>query len=473
MKCMHDGRRRRRRRIAFFMAAALACFAGTGARAATPFRLGINADNWSGQIESEQFRKSVKELEVDFIVWHIHPVEIDSGLIGKIAEYSREEGLGYLFNTEVVNYLPPDIRFAADAGLTYRWDLDEKLLDLLKADPLFLGVVYDESLLMQSLAGTVVNGRPVAPYYVETRGMTPEKAFAAVADKIDALSARYQKYGAKLVLETLFPDFAFAGARGGAVLAVKLLKENYIDLMSMTAAGAARQYLSVNAERGRGQELWACVDLWYLDGFPNATAHGNVGKNGGHTPENLRLALEYAYNFGFDAAYIEMNKGLMDATWALTEHGRAVVEFNRWRGEQPERAADWRTPPPAEFTVRRFPSGNPGGRLPDFLNLSSYGAGTYRFQQCLPNARTGYCGRDQAWFRWFSEHAGNVETTGPDSFAGTTFNSQAHNAKSAETKIGRPYRPLAGLPPVDFVDHTAPPLPAGLKGRVDFYGTGK
>ncbi|MDR1612303.1 MAG: hypothetical protein LBT97_05905 [Planctomycetota bacterium] len=461
-------------RHAFAWLLVVAVFArGGGAQAATPFRLGLNADNWSGQTDSAQFRESVRELGVEFIVWHVHPVEIDTGHIQKAIEFCRRDGLGYLFNTEVVNYLPPEARFAADGGKTYRWDLGASLLNQVKDDPLFLGVVYDEPLLMQSLAGAVVFNRPVPPYFADTNKMTPEKAFDAVAGRIDELSAHYRQYNARMVLETLLPDASFVGARGGAVLAVKLLKENYLDLMTMMAAGAARQYLPENEKKGRGLELWACVDLWYLDTFPNAEMHGTTGKNGGHAPELLRQALEYAYNAGFDAAYIEMNKGLMDAAWKLTGHGTAAAAFDRWRKARPERTADWRTPPPAAFTVRRFPSGNPGGKLPDFLNLSAYGSGSYRFRDCRPSAGTGYCGKDQAWFKWFAAHAKNVGPVAPEAFAGTTFNSGAESPGSALERIGRPYQPLAGLPVIDFVDHTAPPLPAGKKDQVDFYGDGK
>lgn len=466
-------RMKRQQRCCIACAVTVFLFLAAGAvQAATPFRLGLNADNWSGQSDSAQFRQSVKELGVEFIVWHVHPDELDSGLVQKAVDFCRRDGLGYLFNTEVVNYLPRDKRFVP-GDRTYRWDIKADVLDKLKDDPLFLGVVYDEAILMQNLAGTRVGNRTIEPYFVDTRKMTPEKAFEAVAGKIDELSAYYQRYNGMMVMETLFPDASFVASRGGAVLAVKLLKENYLDLAAMMAGGAARQYLSENGKKGRGLELWACVDLWYLDMFPNAEMHGTIGKDGGHTSQELRQALEYAYNTGFDAAYIEMNKGVMDTEWKLTEHGRTVVEFDRWRKEQPERDADWRTPPAAAFTVRRFPSGNPGGKLPDFLNLSSYGCGTYRFLECFPAIDKGYCGMDNAWFRWFFEHAENAGKGAVESFAGTTFNSEAHRARSVAEVIGRPYQPMAGLPDIDFVDHTASSLPSGRGDQIDFYSQGK
>ncbi|MDR2391297.1 MAG: hypothetical protein LBE84_06440 [Planctomycetota bacterium] len=444
---------------------------GTAGEGSRPFRLGLNADNWSGQAASPRFRESVRAMGVEFIVWHVNPMEIAGGAVQKVVAFCREENLGYLFNTEVVNYLPRDAAFLAENGAFYRWDLKEKFLDGLKDDPLFMGVVYDEPLLVQNLLGTRVGNRLVEPYFADTRKMTPERAFDAVAAKINSLSAYYRKYNCRMVLETLFPDSAFVGARGGAVLAVKLLKENYNDLIAMTARGAARQYLSANMENGRGTELWACVDLWYLDTFPQGRLFG-LGKDGGHTPEELRQALQYAYETGFDAAYIEMAKGLMNPSWKLTAHGRAVAEFDQWRKAQPPRTTDWRTPPPAAYVVRRFPSGNPGGKLPAFLDMRSYGSGNYRFQNCRPGGREGYCRMDSDWWEWFVEHADGVGKTGMEDFPGTTFNTVPYRSRLQAfdaTTLGRSYKPLAGLPEIDFVDHTFPPLPGDRKNQVDFY----
>ncbi|MCC8190921.1 MAG: hypothetical protein LIP77_09880, partial [Planctomycetes bacterium] len=178
-----------------------------------------------------------------------------------------------------------------------------------------------------------------------------------------------------------------------------------------------------------------------------------------------------AYQTGFDAAYVEMAKGLMTPDHVLTDHGRAVAEFHRWRRENPPRG-DWRTPPAAAATVRRFPSGNPGGKLPAFLDARSYGSRDYRFRTCLPGGRSGYCGMDNRWWRWFMENAADIPVTAPEDFAGTTFNSVPFSSRLeafSATTLGRPYRTTCGLPATDFVDHTAPLPPAAAGLAVDLY----
>ena len=433
-----------------------------------PFRLGLNADNWQNQVESENFRAAVQAMGIDFFVWHVSPEEFGTGSILKVIDYCRREGKPYLFNTELVNYVPDVQAFKADGGQTYRWDLQPEILDYLKDDPLFLGVVYDESMLAQNLLGSTIAGRAVGPYYLNTRNLTPEQAFLAVADKISQLADYYQKYDRMLVMETLFPDSVFVEARGGAVLAVKLLKENYNDLMTMTAQSAARQYLAENEKMGRGRELWACIDLWYLDGFPNAADH-KLGQPGGHSPAELKTALNYAYTAGYDAAYIEMAKGLMDHKWNLTAHGQAVIDFQREK--ETLRRSDWRKETEPQAVIRRFPSGHPGGYLPKMLNMGPYGSASYRFQACRPGRGDIHplCRADLEWWRWFRENS-YLKNLTDESFPGTTFNSTPFNAgrDAVDAKnLGRPYRAISGLPITKFLDHTAPPLADACPQKAD------
>lgn len=432
----------------------LAAFDGKG----QPFRLGLNADNWSNQVDSPIFRQSVRDMGIEFIVWHVSPEEFSTGTIKKVLEYCRSEGLYYLFNTELVNYVPETPEFMTDGGATRRWDFSEALLAPLRSDPLFLGVVHDESLLIQAHIGT--SAKTSYPSYAITGSLSPEAAFLKVANTIDQLSAYYHRYDKRLFLETLFPDEGFAAAWGGAVQAPKLLKENYNDLMMMSARGAAREYLDLNTSRERGTELWACVDLWYLDGFPGGEMH-NMGKEGGHTPERLYTALVYAWESGCDAAYIEQAKGLMTPEWRLTQHGEKVREFDQLRRSQP-RPADWRETR-TELTVRRFPSGNPGGSMPNFLDLGSYGSREYRFQDCVPGRGelNRWCARDLKWFAYFASLARDAAPGGPSrnpllNFPGLTFNTRSY-ARPFTLGPERVYTDMAGLPEINFVDHLSLP----------------
>jgi hypothetical protein len=96
----------------------------------------------------------------------------------------------------------------------------------------------------------------------------------AVTEKVAELTQLYDAYGKRLIFEMTFPDYPFAFARGGALLAPKLLKENFNDLMYAVYRGASIEYQS--------KELWACVDLWFLDKFPFAGKYGP----GYHTPSH-------------------------------------------------------------------------------------------------------------------------------------------------------------------------------------------
>ncbi len=466
-----------------------------------PFRLGLNADNWDKQITMASYRDSVKKLGIEFIVWHISPEEFANGSILQIADYCRKNNLQYLFNTELMNYVPNIEEFRSDNGQSYRWDIRPEYLEYLKDDKLFLGVIYDESLFVQNLLGSTFPGTLVQPYYADTRADSPANAFLKIAGKISQINDYYRKYNKRLFLEILFPDSTFVAARGGAVLAVKLLKENYNDYMTMMAESAARQYKKANEDNGLAQELWACVDLWYLDSFPNLSLHNKqkLGRDGGHSPQELKAALEFAYEKGFDAAYVEQANGLIGPAGELTEHGLAVIEFNKKRNSL--KRGNWRIPDPNSLVVRRFPSGHPGGSLHALVaEMNSYGSAAYDLKNCTPQnehfdrefANNPYCRADLAYWLWFaqnsslkgSEEAEKFESLDDfnspqkfkgaekylDDFEGTTFNSQAFNSKGffGGTNKERPYNALSGLRQTMFIDHTAPKIEGDVTGYFDF-----
>ena len=201
------------------------------------FKFGVNADNWKNQIEHPGFAQLLKDMGVEFVVWHLSPEEESSDGITRIVEFCRNHQLEYLFNTELVNYVPGVPYFQNTDG-TYRWDLRRETLENLMDDPLFLGQVYDEPMLMQSLRGETVQGRTIPPYFVDTSGMDPEGAFQVVVGKIHELHSCFATYGKDAAFEMVFPDYAHCVARGGAILTPKLLKENPNDLMFAVYVGA-------------------------------------------------------------------------------------------------------------------------------------------------------------------------------------------------------------------------------------------
>ncbi|NLY40945.1 MAG: hypothetical protein GX055_04910 [Desulfovibrionales bacterium] len=384
-----------------------------------PFYFGVNADNWHGELKNPVFAQCINELGVQFIVWHVSPEELATGRIMECIEFCRANNLPYLFNTELCNYVPGVPEFTNADG-TYRWDLTPEQLRHVHGDPLFLGQVYDEPMLMQSLNGAVVQGRPIAPYFVDTSAMLPAQAFDAVTDKISALTAMHTQQGHRTVFEMVLPDYAHAAARGGAVLAPKLLKETPNDLMFALYAGAAREYAHT--------ELWACVDLWFLDKFPEK---GELGP-GFHTPQNFYDSLCYAYAQGFDYVYVEHLKGLVDLdTGQLTDFGRQVVAFQAVKKDLPRTA--WQDFQP-QIVVKRFPGGYWGQKYSAFIPDHPYGSA-----ENLPTVRQ----EDERWLALLSTLSQNKLP--PEA---NTWNALAHPYFQQT-----PYFPLAGLPSMLVMDH--------------------
>ncbi len=401
--------------VAAIASLALQLNAQTAAR--RPMKLGVDADNWNGQIAHKEFETSLRLMNIDFISWHINPAEEQRPeLLNAIVEFCRRNHWSYLFNTEIGNTSRGEPLFRHPDG-TYRYDLAEHTLMQLKDDPLFLGVVYDEADLVQALCGETVGKTYVDPYFADTRTLSPADAFLAVARKVKELQEQYAKYGKRLIFEMTFPDYPFVFARGGGLLAPKLLKENYDDLMYAVYRGAALEYNS--------KELWACIDLWFLDKFPT-----NGITAGAHTPDELLEALQFAFRKGFDLVYIEYVKALMTESFELTPYGRKVIEFQGWRSHHQQ--GDWRTAPIAYY-VKRFPDGYWGQDFGTFIPDHPYGSWV----------GNPYRQADQLWLKTLHDLSHGAIPADANNWNAT---------RHAEFKP-KNYKSLAGLPDMVVFDH--------------------
>ena len=383
-----------------------------------PMQLGVDADNWSGQTQSPAFQDSLRLMKIDFISWHIQPEEEASpDRLQAIVQFCRKNHWHYLFNTEVANYRRDEPQFRHRDG-TYRYDLAARTLAELKDDPMFMGVVYDEMDLMQALLGVRdEHGKIIEPYLADTRDLSVSQAYLAVAEKVAELTRGYEAYGKRLIFEMTFPDYPFAFARGGALLAPKLLKENFNDLMYAVYRGASLEYGS--------KELWACVDLWFLDKFP----YGGKYDSGYHTPAQLLETLQFAYSAGFDYVYIEQVKALTDGSYALTEYGQKVIEFQNWR--RTHQQGNWRTAP-VKYYVKRFPDGYWGQTYSTFIPDHPYGSW----------AGNPYHHFDESWFKTLQELSHGTIPAEADTW----------NATRSPDFSGRPYQSMAGLPAIVVFD---------------------
>lgn len=383
------------------------------------FTFGVNADNWSNQIQNPAFEVSLKAMRVQFVVWHLSPEEeVSEERLMEIVNFCRRNDFQYLFNTELVNYVPGFDYFKQTDG-TYRYDLKKPTLERLRDDPLFLGVVYDEPMLMQSLNGVTVQNNRVEPYFAQTMNSSVANAHKAVVKKIGELARFYRQYGKSMIIEEVIPDYAHPVAMGGALLAPKLLKENYNDLMFYVYAGAARQY--------QQKELWACIDLWFLDKFPFQGQYCE----GCHSPEELYAAMVFAYETGIDNVYVEHVKGLLNEDFSLSAYGQKVVAFHDKKLELT--AGNWRSFSP-QYVVKRYPSGYWGQKYSYFIPDHPYGS-------WKPDS--AWSKSAKAWLAWLS-NASNHNIP-PDA---NTWNAVSHPYFQKQS-----YQPLAGLPPVLVVDH--------------------
>jgi hypothetical protein len=395
-----------------------------------PMQLGVDADDWNNQINNPSFERSLRKMQVDFISWHIQPEEeANPAHMREIANFCRRNRWHYLFNTEVGNYRRNEPLFRHPDG-TYRYDLADQTLQQGKDDPYFIGVVYDESDLVQAMLGMPDGKRgSIEPYLSDTRRLTPVQAYFAVSDAAAKLEARYKAYGKRVIFEMTFPDNPFAFARAGALLAPKLLKENFNDLMYAVYRGAALQYKS--------RELWACIDLWFLDKFPTAGKYGP----GSHTPAELLRALQFAYAAGLDSIYIEQVKALVDDRFELTEYGNKVVEFQTWR--KSHAMGNWRVGK-IDYVVKRFPDGYWGQSFSTFIPDHPYGSWT----------ANPYHPLDSQWFKTLNELSHHTIPTDADTW----------NAQGEQFFSNHPYQANAGLPPMIVIDPFGSlPLPHSAK----------
>jgi hypothetical protein len=246
-------------------------------------------------------------------------------------------------------------------------------------------------------------------------------AYEKVVGKILNLTRFYGSYNKRLIFEMVFPDYAHSAARGGAVLAPKLLKENYNDLMYHMYSSAARQY--------RQNELWGCVDLWFLDQFPEQGQEGTEC----HTPQELFDSLAYSYRAGCDYVYIENVMGLIDSNFQLSEYGKKVVEFHQAKPDM--QRGDWRTVNP-RYLVRRFPDGYWGQEYSFFIPDHPYGS-------AFPHAETRQA--SGTWLALLSEMSQYVIQ--PDA---NNWNAVNHAFYGL-----RQYVSTAGLIPFEVIDHQA------------------
>jgi len=304
-----------------------------------PVRFGFDDAGGPAFLETKPwFGNMIDEIGFDLWVMHLRPqpsIEKNIRHFQRMDERCGKLGIKWVCNHEAANW---GKTFVDEKGRDWFNREDGRHFELLPPELLkalsqckhFLGVMYDEPAHMQNARNLIANkGKPWKPYMYNTDGRRLIDAAEEFTQAVRDIADIYAKYNIPLYTENVFPVLYHGFARGGFTPGTKILKESLSPMFIACTMGAAIQY---------DTELWICLDLWGINGYP------------GHTPEEYRSALLLAYHMGADYMYTEniafdnKNKGLGSLIlitsdgYKITEHGRITKWFaNEYIPKHPRR----------------------------------------------------------------------------------------------------------------------------------------
>ena len=149
----------------------------------------------------------------------------------------------------------------------------------------YLGVLFDELAHIRLLHPEYAATAPEDMLADGSKFTDLFSAYDQVSDGYRRLKAHYDSWGAPRVIAThVWPNFLHLAARAGFIPCPKICKEFYSPVSLAIGLGAALQY---------DREFWVDCDMWYYQLVP------------GHTPEEIRANLLFAYWMGADRVYLE------------------------------------------------------------------------------------------------------------------------------------------------------------------------
>jgi hypothetical protein len=328
------------------------------------------------------FLKATKDLGAEFFVCQFTPPQNTAAAksrawigtegtqdnVRSFAAACKKAGLTFFINQEITNYSEPGefldrggVDMLAHPDGSHRWDVKGDLLDTLVTLPGFRGVLYDEPEHAQTW------DKRQRRYFAVTRGMDLFEAYGAVHASAKNVADSYRKAGTSIMTEHVFPAMFHTFARAGIDACPKFLKEGRDPIWAALAIGAAKQY---------GTGFSVTPDLWGKSGFP------------GHSPEELRCAMLFAYWMGAEKIFVEniyadfigKPTGLLDRRvrgdgqieYVASEYGKVFQWFAREYAPKNPRPYSFREVIP-EIVIVRFPDGY-WGQKPSWLKGSLYGA---------------------------------------------------------------------------------------------------
>lgn len=285
-------------------------------------------DNAGGPFNLHQLpwtEELLDEFQFDLWVQHYWPkkkIGANRAYIRAIDAWCAARDIHWATNLEHANWVQ---HFAGEHGNDWfrREDgrhfflFPEALLEELGAAERLLGLMYDEAEHMQICANMVSKAN--RPFMYDPAGHALAGAADAFAEAASAVARRHRRHGVRLYTEHVFPVLFHGFARAGFTAGAKLLKEGWSPVHTACAMGAALQY---------DTPLWLTPDLWGLSNYP------------GHTVEEYRSALLFAYHMGAGCIYTEnlayKGAGENEGTCSLicVEGGRFTVtpygEVAKW-----------------------------------------------------------------------------------------------------------------------------------------------
>jgi len=325
------------------------------------FRFGVDD---AGEPDRDNINFGVlKQLGAQFIVHHFLGITSRGEETRKAAalmEQCGQNGVYLLSNLEISNWVggvtdEEGCDWANGEDGCHYFRVPAEILAKYNASPYFAGLVYDEAEHMQINRNWVwVDGKKIdMPFFSETTGKTFRAAYDGFVGFGSAIAGGYLKAGTPYLLtEHVWPVLFHGFAKMGFTPSYKQMKEGWSNIWAQIAMGAARQY---------GRELWACLDLWGLDGYPS------------HSPEELKYNLIFSYLIGCDKSYVEnlSYQGSLyskkDGADILSAHGEVVRRFtSEFLPEQgSERGYSHRDYMPS-IAIIRFDDTDGGQRASDY-----------------------------------------------------------------------------------------------------------
>lgn len=259
----------------------------------------IGVDNSGDKFQPDAFFNypAMEVLGIDFISYKYRgpkgSINEEAAKLKKLLDRAEEKNLKIVFNVESgnwsLNMLSTDgHNWVKQPGNLHQFRFPPQVLKTIQQSPAFWGILYDElehSQITRNLTITLRNPGVERVSLAETTGMDFKSADEAVFRGAKSLVDYSYGFGiGKVLTEHVWPVLFHNFARAGMTPAYKQMKENWSNVWAACAMGACLQY---------NQELWACLDFWNHNTYP------------GHSAEELRGNLLFAYWSGVDKAYVE------------------------------------------------------------------------------------------------------------------------------------------------------------------------